>query len=136
MEELLSDVQRCVSKLDDPNKVERKRNAEKIKILIEEKFPASTRLADRDLEQLLSLWQDRLCRPLLRCLGSDPGERVREISGEIVLIILQLVPDYESSSVSGDFMKMDYLFPLLQSRLVSSSLWIIVIRGVRYTNGR
>ena len=122
MEELLNDVQRCISKLDDPNKVERKRNVEKIKALIDDKFPDSTRTLDLDQEQLLALWQDRLCRPLLRCVGSDPSERVREISGEVILKMLNLVPNFESSPASGDFVKMDYLFPLLQSRLVRSSL--------------
>ena len=122
MEELLNDVQRCISKLDDPNKVERKRNVEKIKALIDDKFPDSTRTLDLDQEQLLALWQDRLCRPLLRCVGSDPSERVREISGEVILKMLNLVPNFESSPASGDFIKMDYLFPLLQSRLVRSSL--------------
>ena len=117
MEDFVNDIQRCVSKLDDPNKVERKRNAEKIKSLLEEKYPASNQLVD--LEQLIGLWQDRLCRPLLRCLGSDPSERVREVSGEVVLVVLGLIPDFEAATTSSDFVKMDYLFPLLHGRLVS-----------------
>ncbi len=119
MEEFNNDVHRCVAKLDDANKVERKRNVEKMKNLIEQKFPTKDRLEADDQEQLLTLWQDRLSRPLLRCLGSDPSERVREVSGELVLFVLDRIPNFESRSGSADFIKMDYLFPLLQSRLVS-----------------
>jgi hypothetical protein len=117
MEEISADIHRHLAKLEDPSKIERKKNIEKLKILVEQKF-------DQQIDDsiVLTLWQDRLCRPLLRCLGSDPSERVREISGEIVLHFIQRFPSYESdsgSSGSGDFMKMSYLFPLLQSRLVN-----------------
>ena len=118
MEDLINELHRLLVKLDDPNKVERKRSLEKIKVLIEEKFPEGKEIDSPNQSNAINLWQDRLCRPLLRCLGSDPSERVREISAEVVLHLLTIFPNYGPETNSGDFMKMSYLFPLLQSRLV------------------
>jgi hypothetical protein len=117
MEDLTSELQRLLVKLDDPNKIERKKSLEKMKQFVKQKFPKSEIDAENRSEAL-TLWQDRLCRPLIRTLGSDSSERVREISAEIILYLLDRFPSY-GSETGLDFMKMAYLFPLLQSRLVS-----------------
>ena len=84
----MAEINRHIAKLDDPNKVERKRNLEKLKNVFEQNFPMREQFQDDDVKKVLILWQDRLFRPILRCLGSDPSERVREIeSPELVLQI-------------------------------------------------
>jgi hypothetical protein len=117
MEDLNSELQRLLVKLDDTNKIERKKSLEKIKSFVEQKFP-NIEIDEDNRSELITLWQDRLCRPLIRAIGSDSSERVREISAEIILYLLDRFPSYGTESGS-DFMKLAYLFPLLQSRLVS-----------------
>ena len=136
MEEKLAEINRHIAKLDDPNKVERKRNLEKLKNVFEQNFPMREQFQDDDVKKVLILWQDRLFRPILRCLGSDPSERVREISGDFVLIILDFLPNFESGAGSADCLKMDYLIPLLQSRLVrfqSFNIMLIILTDLTLT---
>ena len=122
MEDLTSELQRLLVKLDDPNKIERKKSLEKLKSFVELKFPKIEIDDENRSADALSLWQDRLCRPLIRSIGSDSSERVREISAEIVFYLLDRFPSYGTETSSGsDYMKMAYLFPLLQSRLVNIS---------------
>ena len=122
MEDLTSELQRLLVKLDDPNKIERKKSLEKLKSFVEQKFPKIEIDDENRSADALSLWQDRLCRPLIRSIGSDSSERVREISAEIVFYLLDRFPSYGTETSSGsDYMKMAYLFPLLQSRLVNIS---------------
>ena len=127
MEDLSNELHRLLVKLEDPNKIERKRSLEKIKVLIEQKFPEENEIDKKENQSTaIALWQDRLCRPLLRCIGSDSSERVREISAEVVLHLINIFPSYGPDTNSGDFMKMSYLFPLLQSRLVSLSTFLFM----------
>lgn len=65
MDELVLDFNRLLVKLEDPNKVERKNSLGKLKSLVEEKFPEASLSGDQE-EILLQLWQNKLCRPLLR----------------------------------------------------------------------
>jgi len=65
MNELVVELNRLLVKLEDVDKIERKKSIEKLKLLVEEKFPDTSITGDHD-EDLLDLWQNKLCRPLLR----------------------------------------------------------------------
>lgn len=118
MEDVSQAIHRHLLTLEDPNKVQRKKSLEGLKQLIEKHFPEGG--PSQEDAPLILLWQERLCRPLLRCLGSDPGERVRELSGEIILYILSQFPSYRSQG--SDYFKLSYIFPLIQSRLVTDTV--------------
>jgi hypothetical protein len=65
MDELVTDLNRLLVKLEDPNRVERKNSLGKLKNLVEEKFTESG-LSGEQEEILLQLWQNKLSRQLLK----------------------------------------------------------------------
>ena len=86
MEDTLNELHRFLIKLDDPNKVERKRNYQGVLNVLSSKYPSpdkNKRLV-KNHREVCVIWNEKLHAPILRGLRDD-SERVRELSAEITL---------------------------------------------------
>jgi hypothetical protein len=111
MEDTYNDIHRYLVKLEDPNKIERKRNIQKIADFLNEKFPLNE--SDEPVSnhrEICVLWNEKLHSPLLRALRDD-SERVREVSAEIVLFFF-------GHMANSSPMTLSYILPVLRQRLV------------------
>lgn len=97
----MGDLHRHLTKLDDPNKVERRRHLDHIKSIID---------SNDDKVLLAQLWKEKLCLPLLKLL-KDPSERVRETSAQIILVLL--------GHSANDTLNSSYVLAALKSRLAA-----------------
>ena len=112
MDETLTEIHRFLIKLEDPNKIERKRNLQKIQDVIQTKYPLppKDKPSKFNHREVCTLWTEKLHSPLLRSLR-DESERVREISAEIILYIF-------GHMVNSSPMTLSYIIPVLKQRLV------------------
>lgn len=110
MEETLNEIHRFLIKLDDPNKVERKRNLSKILDTLSSKYPATENEPLKNNREVCVLWNEKLHVPILKGLRDD-SERVRELSAEIVLFFF-------GHMATSSPMTLSYILPVLRQRLV------------------
>ena len=107
----MNEIHRFLIKLDDPNKVERKKNVQKIHEVLLAKYPLSTEeKLIKNHREVCVIWNEKLHAPILRGLR-DESERVREISAEIVLFFF-------GHMATTSPMTMSYVLPVLRQRLV------------------
>ena len=112
MEDTMNEIHRFLIKLDDPNKVERKRNLQNILQTLVKKYPPpdeNTELKQNNREVCV-LWNEKLHGPILKGLR-DESERVRELSAETVL-------HFFSHMSNSSPMTLSYILPVLRQRLV------------------
>lgn len=106
----MEELHRHLIKLDDPNKIERKKNLQCICDILKRKYPLQKeqKLKLNNREVCL-LWTEKLHSPLLRGLR-DESERVRELSAEIVLFFF-------GHMANSSPMTLSYTLPVLKQRL-------------------
>ena len=109
MEETMNEIHRYFIKLDDPNKVERKKNLLAIQRVLVEKYPLENK-PKKNNREVCVLWNEKLHVPLLKLLRDD-SERVREIAAELVLF-------FYGHMVNTAPMTLSYILPVLKQRLV------------------
>ena len=113
MEDTMNELHRFLIKLDDPNKVERKRNYQEVLKILTAKYPKPETKDQKPLKnnrEVCVIWNEKLHAPILRGLR-DESERVRELSAEIVLFFF-------GHMTSSSPMTMSYVLPVLRQRLV------------------
>lgn len=118
MEETMNEVHRYFIKLDDPNKVERKKNLLAIQRVLTEKYPLANTPKNNNREVCV-LWNEKFHVPLLKLLR-DESERVREISAELILF-------FYGHMVNTSPMTLSYILPVLKQRLVCKEEIIIEV---------
>ena len=109
MEDTLNEIHRSLIKIEDPNKLVRKRNLQNIQNVLQTKYPLPIENPNLNQREVCTLWTDKLHSPLLRCLR-DESERVREISAEIILFIF-------GHMANSSPMTLSYVVPVLKQRL-------------------
>ena len=112
MEETMNELHRFLIKLDDPNKMERKRNYQGVLQVLSTKYPCTPK--DHKLvknnQDVCMIWDEKLHAPILKGLR-DESERVRELSAEIVLFFFNHMASSSPKTLS-------YVLPVLRQRLV------------------
>ena len=109
MEDLCNELHRYLIKLDDPNKVERKKNLQAISRILTEKYPPVDKPTINHREVCV-LWNEKLHVPILKLLRDD-SERVRELAAELILF-------FYSHMANNSPMTLSYVLPVLRQRLV------------------
>jgi len=108
----MNELHRFLIKLDDPNKVERKRNYQGVLNTLSSKYPSLEKNEKplRNHREVCVIWNEKLHAPILRGLR-DESERVRELSAEITLFFF-------GHMACSSPMTLSYILPVLRQRLV------------------